>query len=116
LFGYPCRWLVAVLNVRAIPFCMRVEKAGNAGFACVRDFLRSGLSEQIVTLPAPDRQDAADYECPATAQQVRLVRHVASTGMVHTRSPARFKMTLFYSSPCRLVTASRLPRNAASSM
>lgn len=80
--GYPCRWLVALLNARAIPFCMRVEKAGNAGFACVRDFLRSGLNEQVVVLPAPDKRDAADYECPATAQKVRLVRHVASTGKV----------------------------------
>lgn len=41
--GYPCRWLVAVLNQRGIGFCMRVEKAGNAGFAWVRDFLRSDL-------------------------------------------------------------------------
>lgn len=76
--GYPCRWLVALLNHRGIGFCMRVEKAGNSGFACVRDFLRSGLHEQIVTLAAPDRDDARDYECPAVPQTVRLVRHVAS--------------------------------------
>lgn len=80
--GYPCRWLVALLNRRDIGFCMRVEKAGNGGFACVRDFLRSGLHEQIATLPAPDRRDAIDYECPATPQTVRLIRHVASTGKV----------------------------------
>lgn len=80
--GYPCRWLVALLNARTIPFCMRVERAGNAGFACVRDFLRSGLEEQVVVLPAPDMRDAVDYECPATPQKVRLVRHVASTGRV----------------------------------
>ena len=80
--GYPCRWLVALLNHRGIGFCMRVEKAGNSGFACVRDFLRSDQQEQIVTLPAPDRGDARDYECPATPQTVRLVRHVASTGKV----------------------------------
>ena len=36
---------------------MRVEKTGNTGFACVRDFLRSGLAEQIVTLRAADRRD-----------------------------------------------------------
>ena len=35
---YPARWLVAALNQRGIPFCMRVEKIGNSGFACVRDF------------------------------------------------------------------------------
>ena len=80
--GYPCRWLVALLNHRGIGFCMRVEKEGNTGFACVRDFLRSGLQEQIVTLGAPDKADATDYECPATAQTVRLVRHIASTGRV----------------------------------
>jgi hypothetical protein len=56
---------VALLNRRGIGFCMRVEKSGNAGFACVRDFLRSGLDEAIVTLGAPDRRDALDYECPA---------------------------------------------------
>ncbi len=80
--GYPSRWLVAVLNARGIAFCMRVEKAGNAGFACVRDFLRSGEHECVVTLAAPARRDADDYACPATAQTVRLVRHVASTGKV----------------------------------
>lgn len=61
---------------------MRVEKAGNGGFACVRDFLRSGRTEAIVTLAPPDRRDAADYECEALPQTVRLVRHVASTGKV----------------------------------
>ena len=80
--GYPCRWLPAVLNQRGIPFCMRVEQSGNGGFACVRQFLRSGLDEQIVTLRAPDHRDAVDYECPAMALTVRLVRHVASTGKV----------------------------------
>lgn len=80
--GYPCRWLPAVLNQRGIGFCMRVEKAGNSGFACVRDFLRSGLDEAVVTLRAPDRRDVADYECPAAPQTVRLIRHVASTGKV----------------------------------
>jgi hypothetical protein len=58
--GYPSRWLVAALNVRGIGLCMRVQKAGNAGFACVRDFLRSDEHERIVTLPAPDRRDAEE--------------------------------------------------------
>lgn len=60
--GYPSRWLVAALNARGIGFCMRVEKGGNGGFACVRDFLRSGEDERIVTLAAPERQDALDYD------------------------------------------------------
>ena len=75
--------LPALLNLRGIPFCMPVEQpAERGGFACVRQFLRSGLAEQIVTLPAPTQRDATDYECPATPQVVRLVRHVASTGNV----------------------------------
>lgn len=81
--GYPSRWLVAVLNQRALPFCMRVEKSGNSGFTCVRDFLRSGRTEQIVTLRAPDRRDVLDYECPSEPQTVRLVRHIAPNGQVH---------------------------------
>ena len=44
----------------------------------MRDFLRSGLQEQIVILVAPDKGDAQDYKCAAAAQTVSLVRHVAS--------------------------------------
>lgn len=61
---------------------MCVKKASNAGFACVRDFLRSDLQEQIIALAGSDKDDAQDYECPAEAQTVRLVRHVTSTGKV----------------------------------
>ena len=80
--GYPCYWMPAVLNQRRIAFCMRVEQARGAGFPCVNQFLKSGLQEQVVTLRAPDRRDALDYECPAEPQTVRLIRHVASTGKV----------------------------------
>ena len=80
--GYPARWLVSLLNHRKQPFCMRVEQSGTGGFACVRAFLRSGLAEQIVTLKAPDRCDADDYNCPSEPQTVRLVRHVAPNGGV----------------------------------
>ena len=80
--GYLSRWLVAALNARGVSFCMRVEKAGNAGFACVRDFLRSDAAGRVVTLAAPNRRDAVDYECPATPRTVRLVRHIASTGPI----------------------------------
>ena len=80
--GYPCRWLVAVLNQRKINFCMRVERSGQAGFACVREFLHSGLAEQIVTLRPCERLDAADYECSREPQIVRLVRCSARNGRV----------------------------------
>ena len=43
--GYVCRWLVAVLNDRAIKFCMRVDNA--SGFTCVRTFMRSGAIKRL---------------------------------------------------------------------
>lgn len=76
--GYPCRWLVAVLNHRPIKFCMRVDNFH--GFACVREFMRSGEIERIVMLPAPDKRDALAYECPRKPQRVRLVRNVSPNG------------------------------------
>lgn len=80
--GYPCCWLPAALIQRGISFCMRVEKSGKSGFKCVREFVRSGLDEQIVMLRAPTRRDATDYECPREAQRVRLVRNVSPNGQV----------------------------------
>ena len=80
--GYPARWLVSLLNHRQISFCMRVDQSDRGGFACVREFLRSGKVEQVVSLPAPDRRDAEDYDCPGEAQTVRLVRHLAPNGRV----------------------------------
>ena len=76
--GYPCRWLVAVLNDRAIKFCMRVDNS--SGFTCVRAFMRSDALEQVVMLPAPNKRDALDYECPRKPQRVRLVRNVSPSG------------------------------------
>ena len=76
--GYVCRWLVAVLNDRAIKFCMRVDNA--TGFTCVRTFMRSGAIEQVVMLPAPNKRDALDYECSNKPQRVRLVRNTSPSG------------------------------------
>jgi hypothetical protein len=90
--GYPCRWLVAVLNQLQLPFCMRVD---SSGFACVRKFLRSGLLEQIVTLGAPNCHDARDYECPREPQTVRLVRHVAPNGNVRVLMTTLFDSVRF---------------------
>jgi len=95
--GYPASWLAAALNQRQLPFCMRVD---NSGFACVRDFLRSGLAEALVELRAPNRTDAADYEVPRAPQKVRLVRHVASSGnvrvlMTNLLDTARFPASCF---------------------
>ena len=79
--GFPCRWLVAALTARPIHFCIRCDSSH--GFKAVRQFLLSGLSEQVVTLPACIALDAADYECPATPTTVRLVRVVTPNGRVH---------------------------------
>ena len=76
--GYVRRWLVAVLNDRAIKFCMRVDNA--SGFTCVRTFMRSGAIEQVVMLPAPNKRDALDYECSNKPQRVRLVRNTSPSG------------------------------------
>jgi hypothetical protein len=78
--GYPARWLVAVLLARGLQFCMRVD---DTGFAEVARFRRSGEAEALVTLAPPSVADAADYDCPRAATQVRLVRVVTPTGRVH---------------------------------
>ncbi|MDS4014258.1 MAG: transposase [Candidatus Accumulibacter sp.] len=51
-------------------------RADSLNFAAIRSFRRSGLAEQMVTLPAPAKKDALDYEIAATACQVRLIRQV----------------------------------------
>ncbi|MDH2431785.1 IS4 family transposase [Pokkaliibacter sp. MBI-7] len=100
--GYPCRWLVAALNQRGIPFCMRVDALG---YRCVREFMSSGLKDQDVMLPAPSQQDAASYECLPTPQPVRLVKYRTPKGKVHVvmtnlmdrqRFPASVFMSLYH--------------------
>lgn len=80
--GYQARWLVAALNQAGIRFCMRVDRPDKGGFECVRKFMRSGDTEAIVKLNAPDLRDVADYGCPATPQEVRLVRSVTPDGSI----------------------------------
>jgi hypothetical protein len=48
--GYPTRWLIAHLTQRCIHFCMRVDQTG---FVAVKAFLRSGATEQIITIGKP---------------------------------------------------------------
>lgn len=80
--GYQARWLVAALNQAGIRFCMRVDRSDKGGFECVRSFMRSGHVEAIVKLKAPDLRDVVDYGCPATQQEVRLVRSVTPDGKI----------------------------------
>lgn len=79
--GFPCRWLAGALTARRIEFCIRCDSSH--GFRVVRQFMLSGQTDQIVTLPSPMTQDAADYECPMTPTMVRLVRVVTPNGRVH---------------------------------
>ena len=76
--GYPGAWLVAVLSQTRIPFGIRCDMAST--FKVVKEFARSSLAEAVVTLPAPRRRDAADYECERVATQVRLIRVIAANG------------------------------------
>ena len=51
-------------------------RADSLNFSVIQAFRRSGLAEQIVTLPAPCKQDALDYEITATPCEVRLIRQM----------------------------------------
>jgi hypothetical protein len=77
--GYPASWLMAALQARGIRFCMRIDGIGGKA---VRAFLRSGAPEAIVTLPPPNRPEAADYELERAPVTVRLIRVVTSEGRV----------------------------------
>ena len=78
--GYPARWLIAHLTQRNIPFCMRVDQTG---FVAVQTFLRSGATEQIVTIRKPKAIDCADYDCKPIPSTVRLVRVVTPNGRIY---------------------------------
>lgn len=79
--GYPAAWLVSILCQRGIRFVMRCDK-DEGGWSAVKAFVRCGAAQATVTLNAPSAQDVADWNCPAHAPQVRLVRHVSSNARV----------------------------------
>ena len=79
--GYPAAWLVHLLNARGIGFVMRCDTV-SGGWRGVRQFIRDGHAEAQITLSAPSKQDAADWNCPALAPRVRVVRQVAPNGQV----------------------------------
>jgi len=78
--GYPARWLIAYLVQQGVQFCMRVDETG---FASVKTFLRSGLTEQIVTIGTPKAIDCRDYGCQPLQSVVRLVKVVTPNGRIH---------------------------------
>lgn len=77
--GYPASWLMAALQACAIRFCMRIDGIGGKP---VTAFPSSGAPEAIVTLPPPNRPDAADYELERAPVMVRLIGVVTPDGRV----------------------------------
>lgn len=77
--GYIGNMMVAALAQREIHFCLRVD---TRGWKCVSAFARSGQAEQVVTLSAPNEEDARDYELARTPTTVRLIRDVTPSGRV----------------------------------
>lgn len=61
----------------------------------MREFLRSGLAEQVVTLRAADRRDVIDFECRSAPQTVRLVRHITPNGQVRVLMTNLFDVVRF---------------------
>lgn len=78
--GYPAVWLIAALTQRHIPFCMRVD---DTGFGCVKAFRQTGRRECLVTLGAPSKQDANDYDVSRQPCTVRLIRVHTPNGKCH---------------------------------
>jgi hypothetical protein len=77
--GYIGNPMVAALAQREIQFCLRVD---TRGWKCVSVFARSGQAERVVTVPAPNEQDARDHELARRPTTVRLIRDVTPSGRV----------------------------------
>jgi hypothetical protein len=77
--GFIGNTMVAAIAQRGIEFCMRVDARN---WRCVTTFARSGKAEQVVTLEAPSKRDAGDYELTRTPTTVRLIRDVTPGGRV----------------------------------
>lgn len=101
--GYPGNWLCAVLTQTRRHFCMRVD---DTGYACVKAFKRSGRSEQIVTLGAPNRRDCEAFGCRPEPTTVRLIRvitpnarqYILMTSLLDTTAfPAQHFADLYHS-------------------
>lgn len=77
--GFISNMMAAALAQREIAFCMRVDARN---WNCVTAFAHSGEAERVVTLDAPNRHDARDYELARTPTTVRLIRDVTPSGRV----------------------------------
>ena len=79
--GYPAAWLVALLSARGIRFVMRCDN--DSGWGAAKAFRRSGALDSTVMLNPPSAHDVRDWDCPAQAPSLRLVRQIAPNGQIH---------------------------------
>ncbi len=89
--------MAAAITQRGRHFCMRVDASG---YACVREFLRSGKIETTIELNPPCHADRIDYALYNTPTHVRLIRDVTPSGTVRVLmtsllDPQRFSAETF---------------------
>lgn len=80
--GYPCFWLLFLLQARGINYCVRLK---DNWWLTVKEFVESGESSRIIELhlPSKDKDKLADY--PAYQQgsiQARLIRVELENGQI----------------------------------
>ena len=78
--GYPAAWWVALLSARGIRFVMRCDN--DSGWGAAKAFRRSGALDSTVMLDPPSADDVRDWDCPAQAPSLRLVRQIATNGQI----------------------------------
>lgn len=79
--GYPAAWLVNLLEQRGVRFVMRCDQR-SGGWRGLQRFMRSGDAQTRLRLRAPTAGEACDWQCPADAPEVRLVRQLAPNGQI----------------------------------
>jgi hypothetical protein len=79
--GYPAAWLINLLEQRGVRFVMRCDQR-SGGWRGLQRFMRSGDVQTWLRLRAPTARDACDWQCPASAPEVRLVRQLAPNGQI----------------------------------
>jgi len=72
-----CCWLAAVLSQKQRYFCIRVDQCN---FIAAKTLRRSPQNEVTVTLSAPSKGDAKDYDCERTSTTVRFVKTICPNG------------------------------------
>jgi len=91
--GYPAFWLLALILKQEAQFCARMQLHG---WQAVKQFVASGLSEQIVTL-YPDnkaRKDCQAYQLSTKPLTVRLIRVELNTGEIEVLATSLLNVLL----------------------